>query len=150
MTTLSLRPLTLADAEPLQIACWPDASPILIADVLARTLALVQIGRTVALVANLDGQIVGYGQVTRWPHAAEISDLIVASEYRSQGIGSTLIAALIESARDWTVPVAEIGVALSNPRALALYERLGFGPGRIIEIDLGNGYEPVHYLIMPL
>jgi ribosomal protein S18 acetylase RimI-like enzyme len=44
----------------------------------------------------------------------------------------------------------EIGAALSNPRALGLYRRLGFVDGRILDLDLGNGPEPVMYLYKPV
>ena len=42
--------------------------------------------------------------------------------------------------------VLEIGVALSNHRALDLYRRLGFHDHHTIQIDLGIGPEPVLYL----
>ena len=46
--------------------------------------------------------------------------------------------------------LVEIGVALSNPRAMALYQRLGFVEDRVINLDLGSGAEPVMYLKIAL
>jgi len=137
----------LGDAADLQRMCWPDWESAAVYGMLQRAQAQVEIGRVCALVAALNGQAIAYGQVTRWPHCAEISDLIVASGQREQGIGSSLIAALIDVAHGWKTPQVEIGVALSNPRALALYQRLGFKPDRTLDLDLGHGYEPVLYLM---
>jgi ribosomal protein S18 acetylase RimI-like enzyme len=101
-------------------------------------------------VAQVDGHCIGYAQLTSWPRVAEISDLIVASEYRNHGIGTALIHYLIEHARGWRASRVEIGVAASNPRAYALYKRLGFAEDRVITLDMGNGEEAVSYLAMPL
>ncbi len=87
-------------------------------------------GRALGIVAVCDGDVIAYGQITLWPHTAEISDLIVTELWRSKGIGTLLIHRLIEAARDWQMPLVEIGVALDNPRALALYQRLGFREAR--------------------
>ena len=81
-----------------------------------------------------------------WPRAAEISDLFVNAAYRSRGVGTEIILYLTEAARELNVSMLEIGVALSNPRARALYRRLGFVDERTLEIDLGCGPEPVLYL----
>jgi ribosomal protein S18 acetylase RimI-like enzyme len=88
----------------------------------------------------------GFGMLTLWPRAAEISDLIVCPQHRSRGIGSRIIVYLTERAREMHVQTLEIGVACANPRALALYRRLGFADRRTIYLDLGSGPEPVLYL----
>lgn len=106
-------------------------------------------GKALGLVAvpdQHDDYPIAYGQITCWPRVAEISDLIVAEAWRGQGIGSALIESLIAAAGHWPVTAVEIGVALSNPRALDLYKRLGFSFGRTLTLDLGHGAEPVLYL----
>jgi ribosomal protein S18 acetylase RimI-like enzyme len=101
-------------------------------------------------VACNDYRILGYGQLTIWPRTTEISDLIIAPDYRGSGIGTAIIGGLVDKVRSLHLPHVEIGVALSNPRALALYQRLGFKQDRIINLDIGHGSEPVMYLIMQL
>jgi ribosomal protein S18 acetylase RimI-like enzyme len=116
---------------------------------LNRTLALSAKRRAFGLVAvpvQQDDRPVAYGQVTCWPRVAEISDLIVSPAWRGQGVGSDMIHMLIGQASAWPVPAVEIGVAISNNRALALYRRLGFVDARTLRFDLGNGPEPVLYL----
>ena len=74
------------------------------------------------------------------------SDLVVNARFRGQGIGTAIIQFLTEAAHDLNATMVEIGVALSNTRALALYRRLGFRDRRTIQVDLGQGPEPVLYL----
>jgi [ribosomal protein S18]-alanine N-acetyltransferase len=143
-----LRQASLQDALELQRACWPNWALEAVKDLLRRVESMSQRGRGYGVVALRNDQIVGYGQLTVWPRTAEISDLIVAPDYRGQGIGSAIIQSLIEKVNLWHMPQVEIGVALSNPRALALYRRLGFEQDRIINLDLGDGPEPVMYLTM--
>ncbi len=142
---LVLRPCTLQDADALQRACHPHTTPESVYQMLARTTAAMQHGRGVGLVACLDDQIVGFGQITFWARVAEIADLVVAAPQRGRGIGTALIQHLIAlgSARR---SVIEIGAAGSNPRALALYQRLGFRLDRTLLLDVGQGLESVHYL----
>jgi ribosomal protein S18 acetylase RimI-like enzyme len=141
-----IRPSQLADAASLNSMCWPERAHESVFELLRRTQRLAQNERGLGAVATWNNTPCGFGMLTLWPRAAEISDLIVHARYRSQGIGSLIIDYLTNAARDLRVQTLEIGVALSNPRALALYRRLGFIDGRTIEIELGNGPEPVLYL----
>lgn len=99
-----------------------------------------------ALTVRRDGLILGYGQLLRWGTQAEISDLVVCESQRGRGIGTQLILALLKLAHSKGYPSVEIGVAEANPRALALYLRLGFAIVRTVTLDLGSGPEPVIYL----
>jgi ribosomal protein S18 acetylase RimI-like enzyme len=146
--SISVRPVTLDDAAKLQSACYPYSSVDAVRELIQRALDLSKRGRGVGMVAVNESAIVGYGQLTLWPRAAEISDMIVTETLRSKGIGSTIIDTLLEKCRLLHLPKVEIGAALSNPRALALYRRLGFRDDRIIDIDLGDGIQPVMYLVM--
>jgi ribosomal protein S18 acetylase RimI-like enzyme len=157
-----LRTASARDAENLQRACWPERSVGAVRELLQRAEENTRRGMGVGIVATLplvagvtgaseqESFVVGFGQVTIWPRATEISDLIVADSYRSQGIGSAMICFLVDRVRLWHLPRVEIGVALSNSRALALYRRLGFQDDRIINLDLGEGPQPVLYLTMRL
>ncbi|MFN8420247.1 MAG: GNAT family N-acetyltransferase [Anaerolineae bacterium] len=150
----SVRPVTLADAAALQRACYPYNSLDAVRELLQRALGLSQRGRGLGVVAvrgmDHDQEVLGYGQLTLWPRAAEISDLIVTELERNQGIGSGIIYALLDKCRLWHLNKVEIGAALTNPRALSLYRRLHFMDDRIVDLDLGNGLEPVMYLTMRL
>lgn len=143
----SMRQVSIQDASNLHQMCWPNWSVDSIAELLMRVEKYTQQGRGFGIVAyNTDFGILGYGQLTVWPRTTEISDLIVSPAYRERGIGTAIICALIDKVRSWGLPQVEIGAALSNPRALLLYRRLGFEEDRTIELDLGNGQEPVMYL----
>ena len=146
----TLRPAIPGDAGALQKSCWPDRGVEVVEELLQRVDGITRRGRGMGIVAEVDYQVVGYAQITLWSRTGEISDLIVAARLRSQGIGSAMILYLIEKARSWSVPRVELGVAMTNPRALSLYRHLGFKDDRLINLDLGSGPEAVTYLVMPL
>ncbi|MFD2082723.1 Ribosomal protein S18 acetylase RimI [Actinopolymorpha cephalotaxi] len=60
------------------------------------------------------------------PGAGVISTLSVRAELRSIGIGTVLIQASEERMRARGLSRSEIGAEENNPRARALYERLGY------------------------
>src|SRR5690606_24363588 len=93
---------------------------------------------------------VGYGQIVKWGDKAEISDLIIAEAYRSQGLGTQLIRHLLQHAANLPVNRAEIGVAASNRGAYRLYQQLGFEDAYTMLMDLGHGLEKVIYMQRPL
>jgi len=146
--TTQLRPVVLSDAEPLHRECWPEQSLGRVQARIERVLQQGQYVRMAALVAvpDIDSAPFAYGQLTRWPRLCEISDLVVTESYRSAGVGTALIAALVEQARAWGAPLVEIGAVDTNIRALALYQRLGFTPYRTITLDLAEVAETVIYL----
>ncbi len=143
---LLIRPACAEDAPSVQRACWPEQPLGKIATLLQRAEKLRKKRRGLGVVAVRDGGIYGFGMLTLWPRAAEISDLVVSARYRGQGIGTAIIQFLTEAACELNATAVEIGVALSNTRALRLYRRLGFRDRRTIQVDLGQGPEPVLYL----
>jgi N-acetylglutamate synthase len=145
-----LRPVSPQDAEDLQCVCWPERSIEAVRELLERVDSLAARNRGIGIVAYDERGILGYGQMTVWPRTTEISDLIVAPNRRNSGIGTALIRYLVDQVRSLNLSQVEIGVALNNPRALSLYQRLGFQEDRIINLDLGHGPEPVMYLTMRL
>ena len=150
MIHYALRPATIEDAVELRRVCWPIRSTEAVQEFLERTDSMSRRGRGLGAVAYNETGILGYGQLTVWPRVTEISDLFVGEYYRDQGIGTAIICYLLEKVRAWHISKVEIGVALANPRALALYRRLGFKDDRVINLDLGEGPEPVIYLTMDL
>lgn len=145
-----VRPVQLTDSDALRETCWPDRPLTSVSELIHRTKKMALRDRGLGVVAVYDGMPRGFGMLTVWPRAAEISDLIVTPDCRGQGIGTQIITYLTDAACRLQVETLEIGVALSNPRALALYRRLEFSDNRIIEIDLGLGPEPVLYLTKTL
>jgi ribosomal protein S18 acetylase RimI-like enzyme len=60
------------------------------------------------------------------PGVGTLWQLATAEELQSLGIGTRLIAVAEARMRERGVRVAELGVEDDNPRARALYERLGY------------------------
>ncbi len=94
-------------------------------------LARQEAGLTDFLVAELDGVMVGSGELTT-TGPAELKSLSVDGPARGYGVGSAIIAAaekVVEERADVATGRARqlvVGVGVDNPRAAALYERLGF------------------------
>lgn len=89
------------------------------------------------LVYEQDNEVRGFAMLfLRQPvegspksHIPKISDLYVAQRFRSMGIGTIMIARMEELAVAFGHKVMHVGVdPVDNPRALALYERLGYVP----------------------
>lgn len=72
-----------------------------------------------------------------------ISHLAVAPDWQSQGIGSRLVEHFLARGRALGRTVAALDVSVANPRAQALYERLGFVVTRERASDLRNAYGAV-------
>jgi GNAT superfamily N-acetyltransferase len=94
-------------------------------------------GAATFLLAWNDGKPVGY-LLLKWAGAdeeivhrligncPELNAITVAVEVRSRGIGTTLIAEAERRVRARGISRVGLAVGLDNPRARALYERLGF------------------------
>lgn len=80
-----------------------------------------------AIVAKIDGQVVGYVTMRRQDDELQLKSLFVHPDYQGMGIGSVLFKQAIESANgdDMTLTVIE-----ANDRARHLYEKYGF---RVVE-----------------
>lgn len=78
------------------------------------------------LVAEQEAVLVGNGQLLVYPHGAELANLGVAVAHRNQGVGTGMIQVLVAIARHIGLESLEIGVAVGNRKAQALYFRLGF------------------------
>ena len=68
-----------------------------------------------------------------------IDSLSVSLPYRNQGVGTALIEKAKEMARELGIPVVTLAVEPEN-RAKKLYQKLGFGYQRVIEI-FNEAYE---------
>lgn len=87
--------------------------------------AAQQRGESVLLVAWVEAVPVGHGQLTSGA-GPELRNLHVATTARGHGIGTALVRAVESHARVAGAIALSVGVADDNPRARALYERLGY------------------------
>ena len=148
--SIVIRPIAVDDADALNAACWSDRPRDVVIDLLQRAEKAAARRRGLAVTALWRGQPCAFGMLTLWTRCAEISDLIVTEPLRGHQIGTALIEYLSAAARDLGASMLEIGAALSNPRAIALYRRLGFRDGRVLTLELGSGLEQVLYLYRPV
>lgn len=90
----------------------------------------------VTLVCEEGPRLVGFGQL-RWSGApacvaaarpAEIQRLYVDAPWHGRGVAHRLMQALLDAASRGNADVAWLGVWEHNPRAIAFYEKCGFGP----------------------
>jgi RimJ/RimL family protein N-acetyltransferase len=82
------------------------------------------------LVADLGSELVGRLSLSRDPHpaSAHVGDLglMVASAHRRRGVGTALLAAAEQWARESRIAKLELHVFPHNAPAIALYERVGY------------------------
>ncbi|WP_425376416.1 GNAT family N-acetyltransferase [Rhizobium sullae] len=84
----------------------------------------------VSLVAELNGQVVGDAGMTRYhgrrSHVASLG-MGVHDDFAGEGIGSALLAELIDTADNWlNIKRLELTVYTDNAAAIALYKKFGF------------------------
>ena len=77
-------------------------------------------------VADFDGEVAGYGILAMGAGEAHILNLCVRADLRGRGLGRRLLQLLIDRARDGGNEAVFLEVRPSNPRAIALYESVGF------------------------
>ena len=83
------------------------------------------------LVADVDGRAVGLAALHLAPeptraHAGGLG-MSVHPDYWGQGVGTALLAAVVDLADNWLgLERLELGVNTDNPAAIRLYEKAGF------------------------
>ena len=78
------------------------------------------------VVAEDDGQVIGYGAVAVAGDVADLTRIVVAEAHRRSGVASTVLAALHEAALQAGVARVLLEVAASNTGALAFYRAHGY------------------------
>ena len=78
------------------------------------------------LVAEADGQVVGYAGAWVILDESHITNIAVAEAYRGRGIGKQLTQALLQYLSNLGASYATLEVRVSNLRAQNLYKGLGF------------------------
>jgi len=78
-------------------------------------------------VIEIEGERAGRLRVVRAPDHMELAGIQLLPAHQGHGIGTHLVESFLVEARDAGLP-ARVSVEKDNPRALALYVRLGFVP----------------------
>ena len=149
---------TMRDTETalwaaLRSRLWPDCGP----EDNAEDIAAYRAGgpvKVVFLAFDGDDAPIGFAEISErsvvdscgLDPAPYLEGWYVDPDWRGQGIGSALIDSLIDIARQHGIDAVQIGAAISNPRALELYRRLGFQDWRRQMMDVGQGLELVIFL----
>lgn len=141
---LAIRDATPADAAAVRgvaIEAWPATYAGLLPDdfiarVLEATYALEPLARLIAeaevfLVAEIDGEPVGYLHYGDGPHGPELHRLYLLPSATGKGVGPALLAELNSRLEPGTSYVAL--VHHDNAGALRFYEREGFVPAGTID-----------------
>ena len=87
------------------------------------------------LVAESDGEIVGYAGLLGYVDDGYVQTVAVAPAAQGRGIGTRLMVALLREARRVGLPVVGLEVRADNERAQALYRRFGFN-----QVGVRRGY----------
>ncbi len=98
---------------------------------MARRIAEIQSGSFPWLVAQWNGQVVGYAYAGKWHSrhayrfAAEMTVYLAPDRWR-QGVGSRLYQQVMEMLAAMKIHTVIGGIALPNDASVALHEKLGF------------------------
>ncbi len=111
---------------------------------LADNLLSIEQGKQVCVVAEVDGKLAGCSQVDKPQNIAmsHYGDLGISlsKEFRDTGIGSEMMKTLLDESRKAGFVFIELKVFSSNPRAIHLYEKMGFKQtGRVPSKIIRNG-----------
>ena len=141
---VTVRPLAEAELNRLERCPWARRPPGMHRDRFAQQ----RRGSTVYLMAWQEERLVGHLLLT-WhgptvepvasclAECVELQDVAVREDLRSRGIGTRMLTVAENLARQRGARRLGIGVALDNPRARALYERLGFADSGCGEYEVG-------------
>lgn len=78
------------------------------------------------LVAEEDGEIMGYGCISVVCENCDLENVLVAEEYRRSGVGRALLNALTQNAKERGAQKIFLEVRVSNAPAMRLYLSCGF------------------------
>ena len=130
MRNVIIRAMELADADAKGYVHWKSCletytglmdPDFLAGSTLDRYCAIARSFVETTLVAELDGQIVGFGS---WDPKGEIPALYVLPDAQGYGIGRRLMDALLQQLRD--CEQVRLEVLEGNNRAIGFYEHMGF------------------------
>ena len=88
-------------------------------------------------VMDVGGEVEGYGIMSVAAGESHVLNLCVNIGWQGCGLGRRMLYKLLDVARDHFASVMLLEVRPSNPRALRLYENVGFS-----EVGVRHGYYP--------
>jgi ribosomal protein S18 acetylase RimI-like enzyme len=91
------------------------------------------VGRGVALIAERDGEPVGYALAElQHPRAGFLHDLYIRPDARGAGLAAELVREVVARLRERGADVLRLEVLASNADARSIYERWGFAPEELV------------------
>ena len=81
---------------------------------------------TLFLVAEEDGEILGFAGVVMVLDEAEVTNVAVKKSRQKEGLGRLLMESLIRLIAELEIEILHLEVRVSNEGALSLYKRIGF------------------------
>lgn len=78
------------------------------------------------LVAEEEGEILGYGCTCTTLDTCDLENVLVAEEYRRGGVGKSIVNALLDNAKERGAEKVFLEVRVSNSAAMLLYLTCGF------------------------
>ena len=88
------------------------------------------------VIAEAEGQVVGFAGLWHILNEGHITKVAVKSAFRGQGIGKTLMLALLAEAKRMRIEGVTLEVRVGNASAIHLYNKTGF---------TGAGIRPGYY-----
>jgi L-amino acid N-acyltransferase YncA len=134
-----IRAATPADAEALvriynhyvrETVVTFEEEPVSVADMAGR-IAEVASASLPWLLAEREGEVVGYARATKWKprsayrHSVETT-IYLSARHVGAGVGTLLYQRLLADLKSHGLHLAIGGVALPNAASVALHEKLGF------------------------
>ncbi|HHW95061.1 MAG TPA: ribosomal protein S18-alanine N-acetyltransferase [Mogibacterium sp.] len=92
----------------------------------AITYDVTQNEKAYVIVADKNGEKVGYADVWIIGGEAQINNIAVLEEYRGKGIGDAMLSHLIEVSKTKDCRLITLEVRRSNKAAISMYEKHGF------------------------
>lgn len=92
---------------------------------------LTENGRAFYIVAETEGQVVGYAGLWAILDEGHITNVAVAPEFRRRGVGKAIVATLLDASRQNGLSSFTLEVRESNLPAQGLYSQFGFRPAGI-------------------
>ena len=95
-------------------------------------------------VAELAGSVVGFSGLIVRGNSAEVEPVVVATAARRQGIGRTLVRAVVDAARAEGVGQVKVSPVARNAQAIGFFHELGFTALGHVEL-LADFRRPAEY-----
>src|SRR5579862_2452400 len=81
-----------------------------------------------ALVAEVDGAVVGSNIVTNWGSFGFFGPLTIQPEFWNRGVAQSLLAATVDLFDSWKLREAGLFTFAQSPKHVHLYQKFGFWP----------------------